>query len=882
MQSIRVSAAGLVALVAVLGVLAVAPLASAATLTTDKADYFPGEVATITGSLFEAMQNVLLYIVGQSEDGTMLTSHEWGVQANEVGGFVTTYTLPNFYVPLYLLAASADGEVLAETTFTDSRNWVLTFAGTGSGSVTVTPSSGTVTAPVSCGGTGAAAASQTVTGTCSPNISTSDNGATVTFSASAEVGSTFAGWSSPANLSGSTCSGTTSPCSAVLGANAALTVSFNLNKTNPTLSISNSPQTYTGSPIAATIVANGGAVAGTVSDAKYDGSLTVPTNAGTYAMTADFAPTDTVNYNPLNDAPAGNFVISKIAPIASVTNTPQPYTGSEQTATVACLGGGAATLASGGVGTNAGSYPATINCAESTNYNAATGLAAGNFVIQQASSDTVITCPVSAVYTSAAIEPCTAAVTGAGLNTTATVTYGNNVNVGTATANASYAGDINHTGSTATQKTFEITAADANCTISGFTGPYDGNLHGATGSCIGVGSDGTLTGLSLGASYTDVPGGTANWSFSNPNYEPENGSVGIVINPVDAVCVVDDYDGDYDALPHGVTTGSCTGVEDENLDGLVIDSTTYTNVPGGLVNWTFTDVTGNYNNDSGVANVTIAKVDAVCTVTGYDVTYDGAPHTATGSCLGVEGETLAGLDLTGTTHTATGNYPTDPWTFTDVTGNYNGDSGTVADNIDKATQAITFPDPGNKIFGATFASNATADSGLTVSLASENENCSIDGLSINVDGPQGSSCTITASQAGDTNYLPAVSVQHTFLILPYGVPTTFPPITLTKKEFQKGSTIPVKFKIASTIDGSPVTWAIAQLYIAAGDKTATPTDIATPAVSSGGSNAAEYFRSGEQYVFNLSTKMPELVKGLATLKIVLDDGSVILQLIKIK
>ena len=108
-----------------------------------------------------------------------------------------------------------------------ARNWVLTFAGSGSGSVTITPNTGTVNAPTTCGGTGTNASSQTVTSTCSPNITTSDNGATVTFSATAASGSSFGGWSGQANLSSSTCSGTTNPCSAVMGANAALTVTFN-------------------------------------------------------------------------------------------------------------------------------------------------------------------------------------------------------------------------------------------------------------------------------------------------------------------------------------------------------------------------------------------------------------------------------------------------------------------------------------------------------------------------------------------------------------------------------------------------------------------------------------------------------------------------------
>jgi len=124
-----------------------------------------------------------------------------------------------------------------------ARNWVLTFAGSGSGSVTITPSSGTVNAPVSCGGTGTNAASQTVTGTCSPNITTSENAATVTFSASAGGGSAFAGWSGQAGLSPNTCSGTTNPCSAVLGPSATLTVTFNTACTAPSITTQPSSQT---------------------------------------------------------------------------------------------------------------------------------------------------------------------------------------------------------------------------------------------------------------------------------------------------------------------------------------------------------------------------------------------------------------------------------------------------------------------------------------------------------------------------------------------------------------------------------------------------------------------------------------------------------------
>jgi hypothetical protein len=80
------------------------------------------------------------------------------------------------------------------------------------------------------------------------------------------------------------------------------------SKTNPTLSITNSTVTYTGSPEAANVSAS---VPGTVSNVLYSGSSTVPSAPGTYAITANFTPTDTTDYNSLTSASAGNFVISQ-------------------------------------------------------------------------------------------------------------------------------------------------------------------------------------------------------------------------------------------------------------------------------------------------------------------------------------------------------------------------------------------------------------------------------------------------------------------------------------------------------------------------------------------------------------------------------------------
>lgn len=90
-------------------------------------------------------------------------------------------------------------------------------------------------------------------------------------------------------------------------------------KTDPVLSVLNSPVVYNGSTQSANVTST---VPGTVSDVKYDGSLTVPTNVGTYAITADFVPDDTGNYNSLNDASAGTFSITP-KPITVIADSGQ-------------------------------------------------------------------------------------------------------------------------------------------------------------------------------------------------------------------------------------------------------------------------------------------------------------------------------------------------------------------------------------------------------------------------------------------------------------------------------------------------------------------------------------------------------------------------------
>ncbi len=151
-----------------------------------------------------------------------------------------------------------------------------------------------------------------------------------------------------------------------------------------------------------------------------------------------------------------------------------------------------------------------------------------------------------------------------------------------------------------------VARADPACSIGGYTGAYDGNSHAASGSCTGVNGLALGGTLDLGTSFTDVPGGTANWSFApfdTTNYNPASGSVNINISKADANCSIAGWTGSYDGNPHGAT-GSCTGVGGAPLSGLDLGAS-FTDVPGGTAYWNFTPSDTNYNGQSGSVDISI-------------------------------------------------------------------------------------------------------------------------------------------------------------------------------------------------------------------------------------------------------------------------------------
>src|SRR5205807_1228486 len=151
--------------------------------------------------------------------------------------------------------------------------------------------------------------------------------------------------------------------------------------------------------------------------------------------------------------------------------------------------------------------------------------------------------------------------------------------------------------------------------------------------------------------------------------------------------VVTPYHVTYDGNTH-TATGTATGVKGEALSGLDLTGTTHTNFGIYTDTWRFTEVTGSYKNAGGGVSDQIVNTNEAIVLTPYHLASVVSTMTAAGSATGVKCEELTGLDLIGTTHTVAGDYPADPWTFTDVTGNYNNASGTVHDHIDKANATI--------------------------------------------------------------------------------------------------------------------------------------------------------------------------------------------------
>jgi len=153
--------------------------------------------------------------------------------------------------------------------------------------------------------------------------------------------------------------------------------------------------------------------------------------------------------------------------------------------------------------TGAGNCTVTAHQPGNATYSAAADVPQ-NFTIGQASSITAVACGAGPfTYNGSAQTPCTATVTGAGgLSQSLTVSYTNNTNAGTATANASFTGDANHTGSSSSAN-FTITRKAASVTPAAASKIYGAADPAFTGALSGfVATDGVTATYNRAAGET--------------------------------------------------------------------------------------------------------------------------------------------------------------------------------------------------------------------------------------------------------------------------------------------------------------------------------------------------------------------------------------------
>ncbi len=359
---------------------------------------------------------------------------------------------------------------------------------------------------------------------------------------------------------------------------------------------------------------------------------------------------------------------------------------------------------------------------------------AATLTVAKAASTTTITCPASATYTGSPLSPCTAAVTGAGgLSTTATVVYTNNTNVGTATADASYLGDANHNGSTATQKTFTIGKASSTTTVTCPAGPYTYNgsaQEPCTYTVTGAGGlNITATAVPSTGYSNNTNAGLATASYTYPddgNHTTSNDSdtftIGKASSTTTVTCPAGPYT--YNGSAQEPCTYTVTGAGGLNITATAVPSTGYSNnTNAGLAtaSYTYPD-DGNHTTSNDSDTFTIGKASSTTTVTcpAGPYTYNGSAqepctYTVTGA---------GGLNITATAVPSTG---------------YSNNT-----NAGLATASYTYPDDGNH-------TTSNDSDTFTIGKASSTTTVTCPAGPYTYNGSAQEPCTYTVTGAGGLN-----------------------------------------------------------------------------------------------------------------------------------
>jgi len=731
------------------------------TITSDKGDYAPGEDVHLAGSGWLAQEDVHI-AVDDSEGASW--HYEVNAQADDAGTFGVDFTLPNWFVATYSVVATGASGAVATTTFTDSNVQVRGQVGGTALAVEVTWVSYSTS---DCSGTAGSSGAITTPSNGNAYANTSGVGTphSETLSVPNEVTSgssiyRFTGWTGEAGTSSSLTfcvPGTADKGAIKVEANYVFdrpavkqgqTISF-----NPP-----SPKTYGDADFVLSATTTSGltvAFALLSGPCTLTGSTVAITGVGSCVLRASQAGDATYNAAPDVD---GTIVINKAATTTAVTCPASvTYNGSALTPCTAAVTGPAGLNEAVAVSylDNVAAGTATASAVYTTTANYLGSNDSEQFTIDKAPSTTTITCPTPMTYDGGAWELCTAAVTGAGgLSTTALVTYANNINVGTATAYATYAGDANHDGSSDTE-TFVIQQASSFTTV---TCPGSVTYTGApqtpcTAQVTGAGSlDETLSVSYLANTQTGIAEASASYPGDANHAASSDSKTFEITKATSIVTVTCPETAQYTGSAIGGCTAAATGAGGLNQP-LTVTYSDNTNVGTATASASYAG-DGNHEAASGsdTFSITTAPSNVVVTCPG-SVTYNGSPQEP---CT-AKAERVGGSDVPLTpTYANNTNAGTATASATyDGDANHDGDTGSADFAIAKAESTVTVT-CSNVVYDGTAQTPCTAVvTGPTGVIATPTVTYS--------DNTNAGTATAGASFAGDANHL-ADTGDATFVI----------------------------------------------------------------------------------------------------------------------
>jgi hypothetical protein len=332
--------------------------------------------------------------------------------------------------------------------------------------------------------------------------------------------------------------------------------------------------------------------------------------------------------------------------------------------------------------------------------------------------------------------------------------------------------------------TFDVLAdktfGDLDFAVSATVSSSLGVTFAATGDCSVAGSTVHLTGAGACTITASQAG--------NSNYNPASDfPQSLTINKAAPLLTLSCPPAGFDNNTHACSA-SVTGIGNVIVSGPTTVTYDSSPAPPGnagtyAVIASFTSSDSNYSDATGTDSLVIAKVTPTVTVAcPAGVVFSGSPQLCMASATGVGNSAVSGSVVItysgGPAPSAGGTYAVSA-SFTSGNSNYTDDTGAGSLTIAKAGQTITFGVLAPKTYGdPDITISATSSSGLTVDFSASG-NCSIAGSTIHLTSV--GACTVTASQAGNTDYNPATGVPRSFAIIPeddFTIATTLPTVTV--------------------------------------------------------------------------------------------------------